>query len=330
MDLDTRHLRAFVAVVDEGAFTDAAIALRTSQASVSRSVQRLEAVLGERLLSRSTRHVEATPAGQRVLAHARRILDTVAQLETAAAPASDDLLVGYAWAALGEHTVAVQRRWDEQQVGSLVFVQSNTPTAGLLEGRCAVSVVRREVADPRVQSAHIGDERRYAVLAADHPLAARATVRLPDFARQTVAVDVETGTTSEELWRSDARPAGFRMTRGVDEWLTLVASGRAVGVSSEATAAQHPRPGVAFRLLEDAPTISVWLAWSRGDPPRLLGALLELCRDAYRSQPRPRPTSAGRFLTPEHPRQRGGAGGVPMEEIGFPVDPPCPTTGPPK
>jgi len=281
MDLDTRHLRALVAVVDEGTFTDAAIALRTSQASISRSIQRLEAAVGHRLLSRSSRHVEATPTGERVLVHARRILATLAQLEVTAAPGSEDLLVGYAWAALGEHTVAVQRGWDEKQAGDLVFVQSNTPTAGLLEGRCEISVVRRPVADPRLESAHVGTERRYAVLAADQPLARQATVRLADFADQTVAVDFETGTTSEELWRPAAPPAGFRITHGVDEWLTLIASGRAVGISSEATAAQHPRPGVAFRLLEDAPPISVWLAWWKDNPPPALEALVDISRKAY-------------------------------------------------
>lgn len=283
MDLDTRHLRALVAVADEGTFTDAAIALRTSQASISRSVQRLEAALGQRLLSRSTRHVEATPTGERVLVHARRILATLAQLEATTARSGEDLVVGYAWAALGEHTVAVQREWAEHQPGELVFAQSNTPTAGLLEGRCEVSVVRRPVADPRLASAEVGTERRYAVLAADHRLARRATVRLADFADQTVAVDVETGTTSEELWRSASPPAGFRMTHGVDEWLTLIASGRAVGISTEATAAQHPRPGVAFRLLEDAPAIAVWLAWWKDDPPPSLQALIGLSRGAYPS-----------------------------------------------
>lgn len=281
MDLDTRHLRALVAVLDEGTFTDAAIVLRTSQASVSRSVQRLEEVLGLRLLDRSTRHVAATAAGERVVAHARRVLSAVAQLEAAAAATGQELLVGYAWAALGEHTVSVQRGWDEQQPEHLVFVQSNTPTAGLLEGRCEISVVRRPVVDPRIESARVGTERRYAVLATDHPLAARATVRLSDLAGQTVAVDSETGTTSEDLWRPDARPAGFRMTRGVDEWLTLIASGRAVGVSSEATAAQHPRPGVAYRLLHDAPGIPVWLVWWKADPPGAVRALVELARAAY-------------------------------------------------
>lgn len=281
MDLDTRHLRAFVAVVDEGTFTDAAIALGTSQASVSRSVQRLEAAVGHRLLSRSTRHVHATAAGERVLVHARRILATVTQLEAATAPGGEDLIVGYAWAALGEHTVAVQRGWHEEHPGDLVFVQSNTPTAGLLEGRCEISVVRRRVADPRLESAQVGTERRYAVLAADHPLASGSTVRLADFAGQTMAVDVETGTTSEDLWRPDAQPEGFRMTDGVDEWLTLIASGRAVGISSEATAAQHPRRGVAFRLLDDAPAISVWLAWWKDNPPPELQTVVDLSRQAY-------------------------------------------------
>jgi DNA-binding transcriptional LysR family regulator len=283
MDLDTRHLRAFVAVVDEETFTDAAIALRTSQASVSRSIQRLETTVGQRLLSRTTRHVETTPAGERVLVHARRLLATLAQLEAAAATEEEVFLVGYAWAALGEHTIAVQRGWDREHTEDLLFVQSNTPTAGLLEGRCEVSVVRRPVADPRLDSAHIGTERRYAALAADHLLARRTTVRLEDFAEQTVAVDVETGTTSEDLWQPGARPSGFHMTRGVDEWLTLIASGRAVGISSEATAAQHPRPGVTFRLLEDAPAISVWVSWWKDEPPRLLEDFVEISRAAYHS-----------------------------------------------
>lgn len=281
MDVDTRHLRALVAVVEEGTFTDAAIALRTSQASITRSVQRLEAVVGLRLLSRSTRHVETTPAGERVLVHARRILAGVAQLETAVAAGPAMLTLGYAWAAFGEHTVAVQRAWDDRQSGDLVLVQHNTPTAGLLEGRCDVSLVRLPVTDPRLDRAQVGTERRYAVLAADHPRAGQATMRLADLAGESVAVDVDSGTTTEGLWGPEARPAGFRMTHGVDEWLNLIASGRVVGVSSEATAALHPRHGVAFRPLEDTPLIEVWLVWWKDDVPPLLDELVEISRAAY-------------------------------------------------
>lgn len=281
MDLDTRHLRALVAVLDEGTFTDAAIALRTSQASVSRSVQRLEATVGQRLLERSSRHVAATSVGHRVVVHARRMLAALDLLEASAATHGEDLLVGYAWAALGEHTVAVQRAWAEQQPGQLVFVQNNTPTAGLTEGRCEVSVVRRPVADPRLASAYVGDERRFAVLATDHPLARRDAVCLADFVDQTMAIDAETATTTDDLWEPGIRPAGYRTTHGVDEWLTLIASGHAIGISSEATRAQNPRPGVAFRLLENTPPIAVWLAWWRHDPPPGLEALIDIARRSH-------------------------------------------------
>ena len=135
--------------------------------------------------------------------------------------------------------------------------------------------------DPRLDCAQVGTERRYAVLAADHPLAGQATMRLADLAGETVAVDVDSGTTTEGLWGQDAGPAGLRMIHGVDEWLNLIASGRVVGVSSEATAAQHPRPGVAFRPLEDAPSIGVWLAWWKDDVPPLLEELVEITRAAY-------------------------------------------------
>lgn len=281
MDLDTRHLRALVAVADEGTFTDAAIALRTSQASVSRSIQRLEATVGHRLLDRSTRHVATTPAGEEVLVLARRVLGALQQLEQVGASAPTDLQVGYAWSALGEHTVGVQREWEETMGSTLVFVQSNTPTAGLLEGRCEISVIRRPVTNPALDGALIGTERRYAVLAAGLPLARRTSVRLADFVGLTVAVDTETGTTPEDLWNAETRPAAFRAVHGVDEWLTLIASSRAVGISTEATAAQHPRPGVVYRVLEDAPPISVWLAWWRGSSPRVVQSLTEMCRLAY-------------------------------------------------
>ena len=282
MDLDTRHLRALVAVVDEGTFTDAAIALRTSQASVSRSVQRLETLLGHRLLARSSRSVTPTPAGERMLVHARRVLAAVDQLEPAATGAAEQLRVGYAWAAFGRHTAPVLRRWEEEQATELVLVQTNTRSAGLLEGRCDASIVRRPVTDPRLAGAHIGDEHRVAALAEDHPLAGRPTVSLADLAAETVAVDQDTGTTSQELWRSRGESSPrLRPTRGGAAGTTRRAAGRAVGVSSEATAAQHPRTGITFRPVDDAPPIAVWLAWWRDDPPRGLDSFVGLCREAY-------------------------------------------------
>ncbi|RYU15665.1 LysR family transcriptional regulator [Nocardioides iriomotensis] len=280
MDVDTRHLRALVAVVDEGTFTDAAIALRTSQASVSRSVQRLEAVVGHRLLARSTRHVALTPTGDRVLAHARRVLAALDRLAESAEADDGRLVVGYAWAALGEHTVGVQRAWSRDRGADLELVHANTPSAGLVEGRCDVSIVRVPVDDPRLASAEVGVEGRVAALASDHALADRGSLVLADLVGETIAVDAATGTTSAALWPADAAP-GFRDTTSVDEWLTLIAAGRCAGVSSEATAAQHPRRGVEFRPLSDAPSITVRVVWWADEPPPGLDALLGLCRAAY-------------------------------------------------
>jgi DNA-binding transcriptional LysR family regulator len=284
MDVEVRHLRALLAVVDSGTFTGAAARLNTSQASVSRAVAGLETALGARVLRRTTREVSLTATGARVVAHARRVVEELAAMRRAAQEARADLRVGYAWAALGRHTTPVQRQWSRAHPGStLVFVQSNSPTAGLTEGLADVGVLRRPVTDPRLRTTLLGVERRYAALAADDALARRRTVGLSDLAGRTVAVDPLTGTTTDDLWPAPMAPAAIRPVHGVDEWLTVVAAGQALGISAEATATQHPRPGVVYRPVRDAPPVPVWLAWWADSPPPGLEALLELVREAFGS-----------------------------------------------
>lgn len=283
--MDLRHLRAFVAVVDAGTFTDAARELGLTQASVSRAVAALEAALGVRLLQRSTRHVALTATGTQVLAGARRVLDEVAHLHRIAAQSLTELRIGYAWSALGRHTRRVQKAWAAKHPGlPLVFVQSNSVTAGLAEGTADVAVVRKALDDPRFETALLGTERRYGVVATDNPLARKRSLKLADFARYGIAVDDRTGTTTLDLWQPGTAPAVVRNTHGVDEWLTLIAAGQAVGMTSEATASLNPRPGVAYRAVQDAPPIPVWLAWWKDQPPRQLTDLVALACDAYVSR----------------------------------------------
>ncbi|WP_417522813.1 LysR family transcriptional regulator [Marinovum sp.] len=68
-------LAAFVGVVDEGGFAEAARHRGVSASTLSRSVSRLEAQLKVTLLRRTTRSLEITPEGAAVLAEAREILD---------------------------------------------------------------------------------------------------------------------------------------------------------------------------------------------------------------------------------------------------------------
>src|SRR5271157_4116584 len=60
-------LLAFLAVAREGSFTKAAAKLGVSQSALSHTIRKLEARLGVRLLSRTTRSVAPTEAGERLL-----------------------------------------------------------------------------------------------------------------------------------------------------------------------------------------------------------------------------------------------------------------------
>ncbi|MDO5612919.1 MAG: LysR family transcriptional regulator [Paracoccus sp. (in: a-proteobacteria)] len=70
-------LMAFLAVAEERSFTRAATRLGTSQSAVSAVVRRLEERLGVRLLTRTTRAVSPTEAGQRLADTLRPALDNV-------------------------------------------------------------------------------------------------------------------------------------------------------------------------------------------------------------------------------------------------------------
>lgn len=71
---DAAAIEAFVAAAEAGSFTAAAESLERAPSSVSRSVARLEAALGLRLFSRTTRRVQLTPEGRLVYQRYREVL----------------------------------------------------------------------------------------------------------------------------------------------------------------------------------------------------------------------------------------------------------------
>jgi DNA-binding transcriptional LysR family regulator len=71
-------LNAFVTVAEEQSFTRAAARLGTSQSALSYTVRRLETRLGVRLLTRTTRRVAPTEAGERLLKTLRPALEDIA------------------------------------------------------------------------------------------------------------------------------------------------------------------------------------------------------------------------------------------------------------
>lgn len=76
-------LTVFVAVAQEGSFTRAASRLDMSQSAISQIMRRLEARLGVRLLSRTTRSVAPTAAGEQLLHRVAPMLDEIGDSLTA-------------------------------------------------------------------------------------------------------------------------------------------------------------------------------------------------------------------------------------------------------
>ena len=70
-------LAVFLAVAEERSFTRAAARLGTSQSSLSQIVRRLEARMGLKLLTRTTRQVAPTEAGDQLLATLRPAFDVI-------------------------------------------------------------------------------------------------------------------------------------------------------------------------------------------------------------------------------------------------------------
>lgn len=84
-----RHLRYFIAVVEEGNFSLAAQRLGIQQSPLSRAIRALERDVGVSLLERSTSGSTATPAGTKFLHHAISIIKSADSALHAARGATD-------------------------------------------------------------------------------------------------------------------------------------------------------------------------------------------------------------------------------------------------
>jgi DNA-binding transcriptional LysR family regulator len=74
VEVELRHLRAFVAVAASRSFTRAAEQLFITQPALTRTIRQLESLLGAALIDRNTHPVSLTPAGEEFLPYASRIL----------------------------------------------------------------------------------------------------------------------------------------------------------------------------------------------------------------------------------------------------------------
>ncbi|MFE0254891.1 LysR family transcriptional regulator [Streptomyces sp. NPDC059010] len=266
MTMELRHLRAFLAIAEEGTVTHAAARLRIGQPALSRTLKALEDHLGVRLVDRSTHHLRLTDAGKSFRIRAAAALNAAEAAFDPARVGPWPLRLGHAWSALGRHTATVLHRWQQLHPQMpLQLLRTDDSLAGLAQGRVDAVILRGPVPATGIHHTVLFHEKRNAALSLHSDLADRVEITLADLAGRTLIMNIVSGTTSLRLWPPEQQPSGIAEVGNTDDWLAAIAADQGFGVTTTATADVYPYPGVTYRPLADAPPVPVSLAWS--DPP---------------------------------------------------------------
>jgi DNA-binding transcriptional LysR family regulator len=311
--VDSRHLRAFLAVADHGGISAAAGRLGYAQSSVSDQIKGLERELGVTLLNRASTGAELTESGARLLPYARQMLDLDAQMRRAAAGMRPALRIGAleslaaTWlpdliAALGQGAGGPGTAADV----TLSVAGRERLAEDLAAGRLDAAFVFEKKAD-RAPGPHavVVYDQTVLVAAPDHPLAGISPLR-PSSLRGAEFLISEAGCTTEMLFDRYGRDLSTTskvgmITGSLTALLRLVALGRGIALLPYTSAAREIEAGELVLL--DFPSglapVGIEARWrpGLGEAERSWQALLRLAR---RNQPQRPP------LTPRVQAQAAG------------------------
>jgi LysR family glycine cleavage system transcriptional activator len=188
VDLDS--LRCFEAVATTLHFRAAAARVHLSPGALSDRIRRLEEGIGTRVLTRTTRSVALTEAGQRILPLTRSVLDLVDHMPEAAAAEEPPLPyqlvigarheVGLSWLC---PTLGPLARTRPERTIHLYNGSTHDLLAALDRGDLDAAVASSQLDSPRLTSAALHTED-YFLVGAD------ATLRRREDARQLTLVDI--------------------------------------------------------------------------------------------------------------------------------------------
>src|SRR6478672_3515189 len=280
--MELRHLRYFIAVVEEGSLTLAADKrLHTAQPSLSRQIRDLEYQVGVELLSRSVRGVELTAAGKAFLDHARLALMQVdAAVEAArraAQPARKTFAIGFQtgheinWLPRTMHVLR-----DELKDIQVTVSSDYSPdlAEALASGRLDLAFLR---AEPGYDlEYHVVDREPLIVLMPnDHRLTARSSVTPQDLVGEIFIGGSNKATVLRAVTEDYLRLKGvdIELDHGVDNIamaISLVASTRGVALMPDYARNLLP-PSVVSRPLEgEAPTIDIAVGYTKSNTSPVL------------------------------------------------------------
>ncbi|MCE2563511.1 hydrogen peroxide-inducible genes activator [Komagataeibacter sp. FNDCF1] len=185
--LSLRDIEYVVAVDDLRNFSRAAERCGVSQGGLSEQVRKLEGLLGVILFERSRRHVAPTPDGARLIALGRDVLAAARTMIEAArvqtGPLEGVLRMGVI-ATLGPYYVPdllpLLRRTYPQLRPQLTDSLTDTMLAMLRHDALDVVLAALPLSADGVQCAALFDEPFMAAFPADHPLARRQPLAMPD------------------------------------------------------------------------------------------------------------------------------------------------------
>ena len=180
---DRAHaLAMFAAIVEQGSFSAAARELGLSPSAVSRTVDRIEARLGVRLLLRSTRALALTAEGQSYLQAARRILadldDAEQQIADQGAPRGR-LRVSAAHSHGRLCVVPLLGEFAALYPHILVDIALTDAVVDVAAGQADVAVRFGPLADSALTARKLGETRRVIVASPDY-LARHGTPQVPE------------------------------------------------------------------------------------------------------------------------------------------------------
>ena len=284
--MELRHLRYFVAVVEEGSLTTAAERrLHTSQPSLSRQIRDLEYQVGAELLSRSVHGVELTPAGRAFLDHARLALMQVdAAVEAArkaAQPAKKMFAIGFQtghemnWLPRAMHVLRDVLKDIEVKVSS---DYSPDLAEALARGRLDVAFLRVE---PGYDLGyHVVDKEPLIVLMpSDHHLTAKQAIHPREFVGEIFIGGSNKARVLRAVTEDYLRRSGvdINLDHGVDNLamaISLVASTRGLALMPAYAKNLLPSSVVSRPLEGEAPTIDVAVGYSKSNTSPIIELFL--------------------------------------------------------
>jgi LysR family hca operon transcriptional activator len=296
--LELRHLRYFVAVVEEGSLTIAAERrLHTSQPSLSRQIRDLEYEVGAQLLSRSVRGVELTAAGKAFLDHARLALTQVdAAVEAArrvSQPARKTFAIGFQtghemnWLPRAMHVLRAELKNIHVTISS---DYSPDLAEALVRGRLDVAFLRLEPAFDLAYEV-LDHEPLIVLMPSDHRLTERKAIHPREFTREVFIGGSNKASVLRAVTEDYLRRSGVdrKLDHGVDNMamaMSLVASTRGLALMPAYAKNLMPSSVVSRPLEGEAPTIALAVGYSKANTSPILKLFLSSINELRAFMPR--------------------------------------------